>query len=337
MSASFRNRKGFTLVELLVVIAIIGILVGMLLPAVQQVREAARRATCLNNTRQIILACHNYQSANQRFPPGANPFHLDTNNIAASFTTSILSFIDQNNLKEEWQKLPRTTAFNTTIAGVDTRVPLFLCSSSTQQDERTDLPSAYPDTGTWTTHYFGSMGAYNPYTTAPQQYPALVDDSAVGTIGFTGIFSPTAGGGGALFNRSTAKGFDDCGDGSSNCIALFEQSRSPWDDVADSLAYRPGFGVGAVISDAGTSTETATAIFSCLTAQMSPNTFLQRETSVTSNGFWINNMIAGSNHPGGLNIALVDGSSKFINEEVDLNVYRAAASIDDGYLPDALD
>lgn len=97
-----KTKNGFTLVELLVVIAIIGILIGMLLPAVQQVREAARRTDCSNNSRQLGLANMNYESAHKRFPPG-----WSTDNVNDAYaepgwgwSAHILPFIEANNVYE---------------------------------------------------------------------------------------------------------------------------------------------------------------------------------------------------------------------------------------------
>ena len=106
-----KNRRGFTLVELLVVIAIIGILIGMLLPAVQQVREAARRTQCTNNLRQLALAAINFESAHMRFPSAGdcsdsyhdfNQFRMPAFDFEnAGWMFQILPFIEQGNLESQ--------------------------------------------------------------------------------------------------------------------------------------------------------------------------------------------------------------------------------------------
>lgn len=136
------KRKGFTLVELLVVIAIIGILIGMLLPAVQQVREAARRTQCLNNLRQLALGSLNYESANMSLPSagvegnslwvnvngvqGYKQTYLPTENLGWGF--QILSFVEQQNM----QKL-RSVNMGPLSTLTEFAVPLFSCPSRGQR------------------------------------------------------------------------------------------------------------------------------------------------------------------------------------------------------------
>jgi len=130
------RRRGFTLVELLVVIAIIGVLVALLLPAVQAAREAARRASCSNNLKQIGLGLHLYHDVHRTFPPGGVEFRLgsDTSKRQLAWSVFLLPYIEQLNLYEQ---LDLTTAFDSAenAPAAATVLSVYICPSAPSGDQ----------------------------------------------------------------------------------------------------------------------------------------------------------------------------------------------------------
>lgn len=234
----YRSR-GFTLVELLVVIAIIGILVGMLLPAVQQVREAARRISCQNNLKQIGLALHNHQAAFGRFPAGWTA-NADAGVPGWGWMAWLLPYVEQQPLYDGIR-----FGGNIDLAEhADVRVtalPMLNCPSSPLADERRIRLEAggYPDP-------YGSLSF--PYELARSQYVGCIGVS----IGYDemedGEFCPSfvniSGGADALdgmFYRNSRTRLEDVLDGTSHTIAAGERSGfvfdSTWVGVVHGAAY----------------------------------------------------------------------------------------------------
>jgi prepilin-type N-terminal cleavage/methylation domain-containing protein/prepilin-type processing-associated H-X9-DG protein len=205
------KRSAFTLIELLVVIAIIAILIGLLLPAVQKVREAAARSQCQNNLKQIALAALNYESTNQHLPPGEGPYI--SSGTPASIMIMVLPYVEQANLYNQFDLTqdPRTSADNWFARTQE--VKFLLCPSDPETRR-------FPQDGTVPKGQSGGLLGRNNYyanigTTAD---PLSTDSSRVGIFNYH--LSATAGA------QASGTRLTDITDGTSNTAMFAETKRS---------------------------------------------------------------------------------------------------------------
>jgi prepilin-type N-terminal cleavage/methylation domain-containing protein len=225
------TNAGFTLVELLVVITIIGILIALLLPAVQAAREAARRMQCQNNLKQLALACHNYESAGSGLPL------LYSSSLQLGWVTQILPFLEQNNVYTDYNfKEPWFDSSNE--EPVARRNPIFECPSSpvdhlfTATDPAFAGQSSNPRT-TFTAasiDYFAISGASSTKTlTAPSTTPAGYFAAYPGASSSVDLSGPF----GAQSSTPTAKPLSLTRDGLSNTLLLSEMAGRPYLFLSD--------------------------------------------------------------------------------------------------------
>ncbi|HEX4608534.1 MAG TPA: DUF1559 domain-containing protein [Urbifossiella sp.] len=295
------RRAAFTLIELLVVIAIIAILIGLLLPAVQKVREAAARAKCTNNLKQIGVALHNYHATYNAFPPGSSP-------LGFTVVTQLLPFMEQNSLYNQINLT--VAASNAANAGpTGTSVSTLLCPS----DVITTLPA-----GQGGNNYFANYGSE----------PWFFQNSSVAT-GVFGLREATG---------NTALGITD---GTSNTVAFSELTKGDFNNAVSTPRsdWYNATSVGApTTADQANSmcvgldkTNLSYQWFSAGGEWLNDNATGTAYTHVGlpnsgSCGFPGNlrfSVNASSYHTGGINSLLCDGSVRFYSNSIALPTWRA--------------
>jgi prepilin-type N-terminal cleavage/methylation domain-containing protein/prepilin-type processing-associated H-X9-DG protein len=291
-----RRVAGFTLIELLVVIAIIAILIALLVPAVQKVREAAARSQCENNLKQLALGLHSYHDEHLSFPkcPASN------GNPSLGWTTFVLPYIEQTAVYDM-----ANPAVMTYVAGVNRnmggiQIETFLCPSYQQILSDSTIDNV-KNVDAFTTHYYGNSGpkGINPVTGNP--YELNCPSVGQGKIACDGVlpYSPTV-----LATNPPAGAWlaavrlSDIIDGSSNTLMLYEMA---W--TGNEPSYRSWVRGAQWDSDSNASRNITNAM----------NTVKYNG----SNNF--NDVSMGSNHADGCNVAMSDGSVRFLGSAIDLN------------------
>lgn len=346
--------SGFTLVELLVVIAIIGILIGLLLPAVQAVRAAARRTVCANNMKQIALAVHNYESAIQRFPvnqigPGLPNGSGGYQSGYYSWLVPILPHIEQINLHQQFDHTInhgdgddyKISSDHPNAAAVNTRVATYLCPSDNPNlnnavilGSANPYPGSYVANAGWPSYASGYSGERATPGSFNGVIPLVHPSQSVGWHG-----------GGSI-------GFESILDGTSNTAMISERLIQPGNSAAEirdgddrlrSLHILERFETLSSIVDQMSSSHAHVFQSAHLGRSWSsgsplvaptymhvqtPNSLIGHyNTSIDEGDFVIT---PSSHHSRGVNLTMVDGSVHFVSDTISREVWWAIGGRDDG-------
>jgi prepilin-type N-terminal cleavage/methylation domain-containing protein/prepilin-type processing-associated H-X9-DG protein len=306
LSFTRARKAGFTLIELLVVIAIIAILIGLLLPAVQKVREAANRMSCTNNLKQIGIALHNYHSAYNHFPPGST-----TEGFTA--TSQLLPYMEQNNIYNQINFT--VSATNVANSGpTATAIKTLLCPSD----------AIFPPQGYGGNNYFANYGSEPHFfqnSTIANGVFALRDTPCLSVLVITDGTSNTAAFAELKkgdFNNAIYSPPDWLNASSLGAPTTADQAYALCQGInTANLSYQWYSAGGEWLNDSNTGT--------AYTHVGLPNSI---NCGFPSNlRFDVN---ASSYHIGGINLLFCDGSVNFITNAIDLPTWRALGTREGG-------